>query len=69
MTNQGITLSKRISTKMDKAIVNFLTSKQSAKALQPLLERFTNSHGAFTTSNESDYEGQNLLHDNIMFGW
>ena len=69
MTNQGITLSKRVSPKMDKAITEYLTSKSSADALKPLLERFTNSQGHFTASNKSDYEGQNLLRDNVIFGW
>jgi len=69
MTNQGITLSKRIPSNFDKAIAQYLTSKSSAEALQPLLERFTDSHGNFTMSDKSDYEGQNLLHDNVIFGW
>lgn len=69
MTNQGITLSKRIPQKWDRLISNFLTSKSSAGALKPLLDRFTNSKGNFIVSSEHDYEGQNLLHDNVIFGW
>jgi len=69
MTNQGITLSQRVPAKMDKAIADYLTSKNSSKALHALLERFTDSQGNFIISHISDYEGQNLLRDNVIFGW
>lgn len=69
MTNQGITLSKRISPEWDHDIIRYLTSKSSADAIKPLLERFTNSRGNFIASNKNDYEGQNLLRDNVIFGW
>jgi len=69
MTNQGITLSKRVPANFDESITEYLTSKSSAKSLHLLLERFTDSQGNFVISSKSDYEGQNLLHDNVIFGW
>ena len=69
MTNQGITVSKRVAPELDLKIAKFLTSGSGQEAIKPILERFANSSSSFIPSSKQDYEGQNLLRDNIIFGW
>lgn len=67
-TNQGITISRSVNDDLYKKIINSLTTKEGNKAMEPIINRFRKK-GKFYTSNDKDYEGQNLLVDNMIFGW
>jgi len=69
MTNQGITISKRISRAKQVEINRFLTSPKGTIAASNLLNRFSKANATFITSQKSDYIGQNLLVENMIFGW
>lgn len=69
LTNQGITISKRISKSKQTEIINFLTSNAGSTAASSLLNRFSKSNASFITASKNDYKGQNLLVDNMIFGW
>ncbi len=69
LTNQGITISSRISAHERKLMVDSLTSGSGLEAARPVLERFSKKSSHFLPASEQDYAGQNLLHDNMIFGW
>lgn len=69
MTNQGITISKRISAEKKKRISEFLVSKEGSEAANNLLKRFSKKNRKFIYASKNEYNGQNLLVDNMIFGW
>lgn len=69
LTNQGITISKRISVAKQVEIASFLTSAAGSKAANSLLNRLSKSNMSFITASKTDYDGQNLLVENMIFGW
>ncbi|MDH5423931.1 MAG: phosphate/phosphite/phosphonate ABC transporter substrate-binding protein [Gammaproteobacteria bacterium] len=69
MTNQGITISKRVSADKQKKIAEFLVSKEGSEAADNLLKRFSKKNKKFIYTSKNEYDGQNLLVDNMIFGW
>lgn len=69
LTNQGITVSDRVSDGDRKKMLAALTGPQGLIAAKGLLERFSAGSQNLLPSQESDYEGQDLLRQNMMFGW
>lgn len=69
MTNQGITVSKRVPPELDLKIVKFLTSDTGKNSIKPILEISASDSTSFVISSKSDYIGQNLLQDASIFGW
>lgn len=69
MTNQGITISKRVDVNTKQRIISFLTSEEGSVAAKNLFQRFSKKKAYFITAGDSDYDGQNLLVDNMIFGW
>lgn len=69
LTNQGITLSSRISEKYDNLMIKSLTIGNKNTAISKLTERFGGEKGQFVQSTINDYENQNLLIENSIFGW
>lgn len=67
--NQGITVSKRIDSLSRAKMILALTTPQSKKVTKPILDRFTNNAESFIPANKEEYVGQNLLHDNMLYGW
>jgi len=67
-TNQGITVNKSVGDAVYKKIVAALSSNEGKQAMTPIINRFKKK-GKFYTSDGKDYEGQNLLVDNMIFGW
>ena len=69
LLNQGITVSRRIGTQAREAIARSLTTPAGAEALAPLLERFAGKNQKVELASSADYQGHNLLHDQMIFGW
>lgn len=69
MTNQGITISNRIDANTQKQIISFLTSEKGSVAAKSLFNRFSKKKAHFVAGTQDDYKGQNLLVDNMIFGW
>ena len=69
LTNQGITVSRRIKPEVREKLVNNLLNGEGRKALQPILNRFYSKANTFMPSSNDDYVDLNLLHDNMIFGW
>lgn len=69
LTNQGITISARISVEKQKKIAEFLVSMQGSQAANNLLNRFSKKSKNFIVASKNEYDGQNLLVDNMIFGW
>lgn len=69
LTNQGITVSRRIDRKTRQKLVDTLINGDGKIALKPILNRFYSKANRFIPSDSNDYEDHNLLHDNIIFGW
>lgn len=68
-TNQGITVSSRVSAKARQSILDSLVDGAGAKAATPMFKRFSNNAHAFLPASTDDYKGHNLLRDNMIFGW
>jgi len=68
MTNQGFTISKKLSEQNKQQIINSLKDASGQEALKPILERFAKGK-AFIMASNKDYANQNLLRDNMIFGW
>ena len=69
LTNQGITVSSRIDATDAQKILAFLTSAQGKVAAAPLFKRFSKGSEEFIPAQHDDYEGHNLLVENMVFGW
>jgi len=69
MSNQGITVSHRVKRKLHKIIVHALLAGAGKVATQAILDRFHNSKGKFIPARKKDYQNQNLLVDNVIYGW
>ncbi len=69
MTNQGITISRRIDANTQQKIISFLTSEKGRVAAKSLFHRFSKKKAYFVETTQGDYKGQNLLVDNMIFGW
>ena len=70
MPNQGISVSKRLSAKEKKLIIQSLTTGDGVTATQPLIKRFgdKNAKSLVPATNE-EYRGYNTLLEGIIFGW
>ena len=68
-SNQGITLSKRVNHRASEKIFYALTSNNKNKVIKPILDRFGGKSSGFVPAKPEDYKGQNLLKDNLIFGW
>ena len=69
LTNQGITISRRVHPKDYKNLVNTLIKGEGRVALKPILERFYSNANTFIPANSGDYQNLNLLHDTLIYGW
>lgn len=69
LTNQGITVSTRIDAANTKKISDFLASTQGKAASAKLFQRFSKGNEKFVPAKSADYQGHNLLVDNMVFGW
>ena len=69
LTNQGITVSRRINAKERKKLLDTLVHGEGKTALKPILERFYSKANAFIPADKRDYQNQNLLRDTTIFGW
>lgn len=67
-TNQGITVSRELGEATLNNIISGLSSDAGRQAMKPILERFTKKN-EYHVASFTDYEGQNLLIDNMIFGW
>lgn len=68
LTNQGITVSDRLSARQRERVLQALTSSK-VPAAGPLFERFSLKAQSFIPATQQDYAGHNLLRDNMIFGW
>lgn len=68
-TNQGITVSSRIPPAYDKLLINSLTVGDGQNAAKNLFKRFVGKSGRFIRAEKKEYESENLLVDNAIFGW
>lgn len=69
LTNQGITVRNRINAAACRKITFSLTNGDGRKAAEPLLARFSGNAKAFEPAKQEDYAGQNLLKQNMLYGW
>lgn len=69
LTNQGITVSRKVPTGVKQIMLTSLTDDQGKLAAKPLFERFSSKAQAFVPASMADYENQNLLRENMIFGW
>lgn len=69
LTNQGITVSDRLSPQARQQLASSLLGDDGRKAAAALLSRFGNPDKGFEAAAADDYAGQNLLKQNMLFGW
>lgn len=69
LTNQGITINNRIDLEKQKEISAFLMSSEGKNAAKKLLNRFSKKRPNFISAKMADFDGHNLLKDNMIFGW
>lgn len=69
LTNQGITISRRVHPDSYQKLVNNLIKGEGRIALKPILERFYSKANAFIPAKDGDYQNLNLLHDTLIYGW
>lgn len=69
LTNQGITVGEHINEQARERMLKALTSPPGLKAAAPILERFSKQSRTLLPASVADYEGQDLLTQNMMFGW
>lgn len=69
LPNQGITLSRRVSASDRQKIAQAFSTSAGSTALQPLFNRFNKKATHMIAAESKDYQGLNLLHDNMIFGW
>ena len=68
MTNQGFTISNKLSPLNKQQIIYSFKNESGKQALKPIIERFAKGKKFIIASNK-DYANQNLLRDNMIFGW
>ncbi|WP_455376010.1 phosphate/phosphite/phosphonate ABC transporter substrate-binding protein [Kaarinaea lacus] len=69
LTNQGITISRRVDPDNYQKLVNSLVRGEGKSALKPILERFYSNANAFIPASSVDYRNHNLLRDTVIYGW
>ena len=69
LTNQGITVSRRINADNRRKLVNALIKGEGKLALKPILERFYSKANTFIPASSVDYQDHNLLRDTVIYGW
>lgn len=69
LTNQGITVSSRVDAGTRQKLAASLVSGEGRKAAEPVLARFSGNAQAFEPASPEDYANQNLLKQNMLFGW
>ena len=69
MINQGITASHRINPRLHNKIVKALSDGPGKQATQAILDRFHKKDSEFIPASKRDYRNQNLLKDNVIYGW
>lgn len=69
LTNQGITISRRVTPNDYQRLVNTLIQGEGKIALKPILDRFYSNANAFIPAKSGDYQNHNLLHDTVIYGW
>lgn len=69
LTNQGITVSRRVDPGSYQKLVNTLIAGDGKLALKPILERFYSNANAFIPASFVDYQNHNLLQDTVIYGW
>jgi ABC-type phosphate/phosphonate transport system substrate-binding protein len=69
ITNQGFSISNRVNDEKVIMIQTYLTSPQGQLAAQKLLKRFSPGSEKFVAASEDEYQGLNLMAQNMMFGW
>ncbi len=70
LTNQAITVSKRINKAQQKKIrYGLLKTKAGRMALKRILKRFGGKAKGFISASNSDYKGDNFLLEGVIFGW
>jgi len=69
MTNQGISVSKRVNAKARAAIIAVLTKGDRIPASKGILKRFGGKAKAFLPATRKNYEGYHKLIQGVIFGW
>ncbi len=69
LTNQGITISRRVDPDSYPKLVNSLIRGEGKQALKPILERFYSKANTFIPASSVDYQDHNLLSDTVIYGW
>jgi len=69
ITNQGFTISNRVNDEKVVIIQTYLTSPQGQLAAQKLLKRFSPGSEKFVAAYQEEYQGLNLMAQNMMYGW
>lgn len=69
LTNQGITISRRIGPEQHQKLVNTLIRGEGKLALKPILDRFYSKANTFIPASSIDYHDHNLLRDTVIYGW
>ncbi len=69
LTNQSITVSKRVPTVKRRLIIDSLTGGDGLTAAKPILSRFSKGAKSFELAQTKDFDGHNLLYDQMVFGW
>ena len=69
LTNQGITVSRRVDPGLHQELIDSLISGDGKIALEPILERFYSKANKFMPAYKDDYHNHNLLRDTAIYGW
>jgi len=69
LTNQGITISRRVKPVYYDKLVSSLTHGAGKEALKPILARFSSVSNEFQPAKDDDYLNHNLLRDTTIYGW
>lgn len=69
LTNQGITVSRRINANNRKKLIQTLIKGEGRQALKPILDRFYSKANTFIPASSHDYQDHNLLRDTVIYGW
>ena len=69
LTNQGITVSDRVTAVHREKMRRGLTGTDGLAAAEMLVKRFSADNPRWVPSASSDYVDHNLLSQNMMFGW
>lgn len=69
MPNQGISVSKRLSTELKNKIRNGLTVGAGVDSTKGTLKRFGGKAKSFIPAAPGEYDGYNMLLEGVIFGW